>query len=98
MKMRLILLASSFLLLSCAGRLPAWPEIKQEYIFDIDPSGKMSCLKFEIVSLDPYTIRFRGEVPLAECSGLSGFVFQDRVKFNKWLADTQKYAKELRCR
>lgn len=52
------------------------------------------CIKFEIVSSNPYKIKFVAEVALKECNGVGGYKPEDSVSFFNWVQDIFAWAEK----
>jgi hypothetical protein len=52
------------------------------------------CLKFEIKSTNPYTIKYTGQVDIRECQGLTGFKANDALKVFNWADDMLEFVKD----
>lgn len=51
-----------------------------------------NCLKFDIVSTNPYKIKFNSVVPLVECSGVGGYKPSDSLSIYNWMQDVLLWA------
>lgn len=102
----IILLSLSFY--SCSNlTFPKPPEVKYHYYLDMkcqrDADKKctevleVNCVKYEILSLNPYKIGNQKFLPLGACETVGGYVVQDFTKVlnyqadvNKWIEDNKK--------
>lgn len=53
------------------------------------------CLKFEIISTNPYKLKYIGQVDLDTCNGLSGYTSDDILKVTNWMDDVNLWAQEV---
>jgi hypothetical protein len=103
----LILVASSFFVGCSNLTFPKPPDVKDHYYLDLlckrDANKKcvevieVACFKYKILSLNPYKIGERKEVPLGNCETLGGYLADDIVKIlnyqsdvNKWIEDNKQ--------
>lgn len=52
----------------------------------------VSCLDLEIVSTNPYQLKYVGVVKLQQCNGVGGYKPDDSVKFYNFIEDIYKWA------
>ena len=55
---------------------------------------EVRCLEFEIVSRQPYKIKFLSQVDLIECNGVGGFKPSSMRSLVNWIDDVAAWAKE----
>lgn len=55
--------------------------------------GDVSCLHFNIVSSNPYQIKYTGVVDIKLCNGVGGYKPDDSVKIYNWMQDAYNWAK-----
>lgn len=55
--------------------------------------GDVTCLHFEIVSSNPYKIKYTGAMELNNCNGVGGYKPSDSVKIYNWMQDAYNWAK-----
>lgn len=58
------------------------------------PSAPARCLKFLILNLHPYKIKFLSEVPIKECNGVGGYSTADLKSVLNWVEDVFKWAEQ----
>lgn len=58
------------------------------------PVGTVSCLKFDVVSLRPYQIKFVGVVDIHECNLVGGYKPSETQGILNWVDDVYEWAKD----
>lgn len=58
------------------------------------PVGTASCLKFDVVSLRPYQIKFVGVVDISECNLVGGYKPSETQGILNWVDDVYEWAKD----
>lgn len=101
-----LILGLSLFLTSCAGGFPDFPKIQYQYFLDmacakedVDCNAPMqlTCLRFEILGLSPYKVKFDSARPLAECNHMSGFTDLDFKKVVTFTNEAQDWADKHKC-
>lgn len=89
------------LLPGCAKlSFPEFPvDVKYLYATILDQDmTRVSCGKYEIKSTDPLIYQFIEFVEISECQSVIGFKPDDFIQVENWIADAQKWAKDVRCK
>lgn len=64
-------------------------------IEEIPPAVEtVRCLKFNIISANPYKIKFVDEVPVKDCNGVGGYKAKDSVSIYNWMQDVYLWAEQ----
>lgn len=102
MKILLILAVSSFLFGCADATFPKLPDVKDHYYIDMkckrDQNKKcvevieLNCVKFEVMSFNPYKIANKKFVALGECETVGGYIASDFVKVLNFQDDVNKWA------
>lgn len=99
--MRNSLIASLMLLfvVGCGPRFPDVPEIKDDYLIDVETKEdgsvlRVNCVHFDVVSVDPYKIANPTLVDVKECHQVGGHKPMDRKSIFNFIDDLKEYAKK----
>lgn len=94
MRITLIAVLSLFLVSCKDTAMPQPPkDVVYHYLIDVDiKTQEVYCIRFNIISWNPYKIAFDKEVPLLECDNVGGYKPDDTKKVLNWIEDLVLWA------
>lgn len=95
----LLILSFALFVVGCGPRFPDVPEIKDDYLIDVETKEdgtvlNVNCVHFDVVSVDPYKIANPTVVDVKECHLVGGHKPADRKSIFNFIDDLKAYAKK----
>lgn len=111
-RMQILLILVSVLLTGCANWFaPKFPgSVKNHYMLRVPgiaiplaiadlpaEEQQIQCLKLDIVSTKPYTLKFNSVVSITECAGVGGWKPSDSKTIINWVDDVISWMDKQNC-
>lgn len=95
----LLILASLIFLAGCGKAFPPIPDIKDDYLIDVELNAdgsvrRVNCIHYDVVTVRPYVISNGQLVDIKECHLIGGHKPEDRKKIFNFIDDLEDYAKK----
>ena len=86
-----LLVISSLFLFACSQQPPDLPKLEYQYS-TLKLSKGMSCVRWQIMSMDPYIVDNPVLLPIESCDGMGGFPPHDFNQVFNWVSDIKVWA------
>lgn len=98
--MKILLIAISLFVISCANPYPKEPDIKHFYVVLFDGDQNPICTRYDIISQIPFKIKNPKYFDIEHCQGMGGFFPDDIQKLINYSKEVKKWAEETqkKCR
>lgn len=98
--LNILILASALFIVGCGPRFPDIPDIKDDYLIDVELNKdgsvkRVNCVHFEVISVRPYVLSEDPTVvDIRECHLVAGHKPEDRKEILNFIDDLEEYAKK----
>lgn len=89
----LALILIFFWVTGCGLKIPDFPKIKRQYVV-LMVNSNAYCAEYEVISTDPYKIKFLANWPIEMCDKVGGFKPEDVQSILNWKEDVQEWASQ----
>lgn len=73
-----------------------WPKYQEARSMTIMSGKSWACVRFSVISFNPYKIKFDAIVDDLECNGLGGYRAPEFIKMMNWTEDVIKWGESLK--
>ena len=71
-------------------------EYKETRVRTLATGKSWACVRFDVISFNPYKIKFDAVVDDLECNGLGGYRAPEFIKMMNWTEDVIKWGQDLK--